>query len=105
MPHFWKVGGTSNYCKFFKKTTKLHDCFRDSPDRYSGHSLRRGNATFALQCGLPVDLIKIQGDWKSNCVETYLESSFLLRKKVADSMGSGVKKVPLYVVSVSQMSS
>ena len=58
------------------------------PDRYSGHSLRRGGATFALQCGLPVDLIKIQGDWKSNCVERYLESSFPLRKKVADSKGS-----------------
>ena len=58
------------------------------PDRYSGHGLRRGGATFALQCGLPVDLLKIQGDWKSNCVERYLESSFPLCKKVADSMGS-----------------
>ena len=32
---------------------------------YSGYSFRYG-ATFALQWGLPSDIIKIQGDWSSN---------------------------------------
>lgn len=78
-------------------TRKLQSCMIAlgiPPDRYSGHSLRRGGATFGLQCGLPVDLIKIQGDWKSNCVERYLESSFQLRKKVALSMGSCAQRFP-----------
>ena len=57
-------------------------------DRYSGHSFRRGGAQFALQCGLPVELIKLQGDWNSNAYERYLQPSFNLRRKVASTMGS-----------------
>ena len=29
---------------------------------YSGHSLRRGGATYAFQCGVPPAYIKLQGD-------------------------------------------
>jgi integrase len=32
----------------------------------SPHSLRRGGATFALQCGVPPVCIKLQGDWASD---------------------------------------
>lgn len=56
--------------------------------KYSGHSFRRGGATFALQCGLPINLIKLQGDWSSNACERYLEPSLQLRKQVANTMGS-----------------
>ena len=57
-------------------------------DQYSGHSFCRGGAQFALQCGLPVELIKLQGDWNSNAYERYLQPSFALRQKVASTMGS-----------------
>ena len=57
-------------------------------DHYSGHSFRRGGAQFALQCGLPVELIKLQGDWNSNAYERYLQPSYDLRRKVACTMGS-----------------
>ena len=60
--------------------------------RYSGHSFRRGGAQFALQCGLPVDLIKLQGDWRSNACDRYLEPSFELRQQVARTMGLSVDK-------------
>lgn len=56
-------------------------------EKYSGHSFRRGGASFALQCGLPVDLIKIQGDWRSNACERYLQPSFGLRQQVATTLG------------------
>ena len=56
-------------------------------DKYSNHSFRRGGASFALNCGLPVDLIKLQGDWKSNACERYLEPSFGLRQLVAKTLG------------------
>ena len=56
-------------------------------DKYSGHSFRRGGASYAFQCGLPVDLIKIQGDWSSNACERYLQPSLSLRQQVADTLG------------------
>ena len=58
------------------------------PSDYSGHSFRRGGASYALQCGLPIDLIKLQGDWSSNAYERYLHPSFELRKQVAGKLGS-----------------
>ena len=74
-------------------TAKLQACLKLvglDASRFSGHSFRRGGAMWALQCGLPVDLIKVQGDWRSNACERYLEPSFDLRKQVARTMGSSV---------------
>ena len=36
------------------------------------HSFQRGGASFAFQTGLPVELIKILGDWHSDAVLLYL---------------------------------
>ena len=59
---------------------------------YSGHSLRRGGASYALECGLPVDLINLQGDWNSNAYERYLHPSLNLRKKVSCTMGAAASR-------------
>ena len=43
---------------------KLSQCLaklKFNPVEYPGHSFRRGGVTFALECGLPVDVIKEQG--------------------------------------------
>ena len=74
-----------------KFVSKLRQCLAQlgyPANQYSGHSFRRGGASLALQCGLPVDLIKFQGDWNSNAYERYLEYSFSLRQKVALSLRS-----------------
>ena len=74
-----------------KFVSKLRQSLADlgfPADQYSGHSFRRGGAQFALQCGLPVELIKLQGDWNSNAHERYLQPSFVLRRKVASTLGS-----------------
>ena len=42
---------------------------------YSGHSFRRGSATWALAHGLPGETIKILGDWKSDAYMAYLSLS------------------------------
>ena len=42
------------------------------PKDFSGHSLRRGGATFAFQCSIPEELIKLQGDWRSDAYMLYL---------------------------------
>ena len=74
-----------------KFVSKLRQSLADPgfpADQYSGHSFRRGGAQFALQCGLPVELIKLQGDWNSNVYERYLQPSFGLRQKVASTLGT-----------------
>ena len=38
----------------------------------SGHSFRRGGATFAFHCGAPIELISLQGDWSSDAVLLYI---------------------------------
>ena len=39
---------------------------------YACHSLRWGGASFAFQAGLPIEFIKILGDWHSDAVLLYL---------------------------------
>lgn len=77
-------------------TVRLRDCLRGlgyPASKFSGHSFRRGGASFALQCGLPTDLIKLQGDWNSNAYERYLQPSFELRKQVAFKLGVETNKI------------
>ena len=71
--------------------THLHLCLRKlglDPSLYSGHSFRRGGASFALQCGVPAEWIKLQGDWSSDAYQRYLDPSFDLRKRLASVMGN-----------------
>lgn len=57
---------------------------------YSGHSFRRGGATFALECGVPADLIQSQGDWKSDAYKYYLDPSFSHRQAVTNKMATAI---------------
>ena len=43
------------------------------PSMFSGHSFRRGGATFAHRMGVPPLLIKLMGDWSSDAYMTYIE--------------------------------
>ena len=43
-----------------------------SPERFSGHSLRRGGATFLHQCGASTLQIQACGDWLSSVFTRYL---------------------------------
>ena len=40
---------------------------------YSSHSFRRGGACWALQCGVPGEIVQQLGDWKSDCYKQYLD--------------------------------
>lgn len=66
-------------------TAYLHDFLQKAgfnPSLYSGHSFRRGGCTFAAACGVPAHLLKIQGDWSSNCFEQYLSQPLQQRLQV-----------------------
>ena len=46
---------------------------------YTSHSFRREGASFAYQAGVPIELIKVLGDWKSNAVLLYLTITLTIR--------------------------
>jgi len=61
--------------------------------RYSGHSFRRGGATFALESGVPADLVQAQGDWRSDAYKIYIDPSFVGRKAVAEAMAKAAQSL------------
>ena len=54
--------------------------------KFSMHSLRRGGATLAFQAKVPGELIKIQGDWASECYLRYLSIPLEQRTDVAEQV-------------------
>lgn len=60
----------SVFNNFFKGVLK--NCGVD-PATYSSHSFRRGSATWALQCGIPGEVVKLLGDWKSDIYLSYVD--------------------------------
>ena len=46
---------------------------------YAGHSFCRGGASYAFQAGIPIELIKILGDWKSDAMLLYLTVPLSIR--------------------------
>lgn len=55
--------------------------------KYSGHSLRRAGASFALACGLPPQVIKSQGGWASDCYMRYTDVPLELRLQCSKVLG------------------
>ena len=60
------------YSQFLKRLRTVLKALGLPASDYACHSFRRGGASFAFQAGLPVDLIKILGDWHSDAVLLYL---------------------------------
>ena len=60
----------------------LSSCGIDA-SKYSGHSFRRGGASFAFACGIPAEIIKLQGDWRSSAYEKYISTPVELRRKLS----------------------
>ena len=62
-----------------------------NPSDYSGHSFRHGGASFVLECGLPTEAVKAQGDWTSNAYERYIHCSWDMRKRLAATLGNSIR--------------
>ena len=52
-----------------------------NPSLFTGHSFRRGGATWAFRAGVPGELIQICGDWASEAYKHYLE--FSMKNKIS----------------------
>ena len=64
--------------------------------RYSGHSFRRGGATFAFNLGVNSELIQYMGDWASDAYQRYQEMSPAMRLALPLAMASAIQGDPLY---------
>ena len=51
---------------------------------YAGHSFRRGGASFAYSAGVPIELIKVLGEWQSDAVLLYLTIPLTIRLKMVN---------------------
>ena len=52
---------------------RLRALTADAAGDFSSHSFRRGGATWALSCGVPGEIVKLLGDWKSAAYLVYLD--------------------------------
>ena len=64
------------YTKFTEDLKKLLDKAGYRSKSYSGHSLRRGGASYLYSLGADPLLIQASGDWKSDCYQRYIFLSF-----------------------------
>ena len=60
------------------------------PSQYAGHSFRRGSCSFAFKCGIPPDLIRIHGLWRSQAYQSYLALDIKQRLSVTKTMAENL---------------
>ena len=90
-----KTGGKSNkplrYDAFIAKFKSLIAALGLNPAVYSGHSFRRGGATFARDAGISDEVIKAMGDWASEAWLKYISATQRLRIKAAGLLARAVQ--------------
>ena len=57
---------------------------------FTGHSLRRGGASWAFKVGIPGELIQVCGDWSSDAYKKYLEFSMSNKVELAEVFSGSV---------------
>lgn len=89
----YKVNGQLRFVNYKSFTTKLKNLLSKagfSPERFSGHSLRRGGATFLHACGGSILQIQSSGDWQSSTWTKYiyisLEQRFLSQQLMSSNI-------------------
>jgi len=58
---------------FNRKLKSLLSALGLDPVKYGSHSFRRGSATWALSSGIPGEVVKQMGDWRSAVYMDYLD--------------------------------
>ena len=77
-------------------TTKLRSFLSQvgyNPAVYSGHSFRRGGATWAFRSGVPGELIQLHGDWRSDAYKIYLECDLKVKLAVSSAIRQSIYKL------------
>ena len=82
-----------NYVTYSSFTSRLKSLLKKAgvdAALYSGHSFRRGAATFLHQCGGTALMIQASGDWSSQCFTRYLYMSESERLHSQNLMTNGI---------------
>jgi integrase len=79
---------TVTYDKFTKDLRNLLDRSGYRSKSYSGHSLRRGGASYLYRLGADPLLIKAMGDWQSDCYQLYIHLSLEQRLAAQTKMAT-----------------
>lgn len=74
------------YSPFISKLRLHLSSLGFDPTLYAGHSFRRGGASFAYQSGVPIELIKALGDWRSDTILIYLTMPLTVRLHSANML-------------------
>ena len=64
----------------------LQKCNVPFPNSFSSHSYRRRGTTFSFLCGIPVEVIKLLGNWKSDAYLAYIEFPLETRTAACELM-------------------
>jgi integrase len=85
---FIKAGKLSflTFHVFDKELKRLISRIGLDPTLYSGHSFRRGGATWAFAQGFTSEALKLLGDWKSDAFLLYIHLSFNTRVELANRL-------------------
>ena len=67
----------------------------ENAEDYALHSLRRGGATFAHQCNIQGDMIKLLGDWASDAWKRYCDISMDQRFDTMQAFVEGLNKITI----------
>ena len=82
------------YKQFLSKLRLCLSILGYPPDDYASHSFRRGGGgggSFAFSCGIPIELIKMLGDWKSDAVLLYLTVPLDIRIKASNLIAKSIQ--------------
>ena len=81
---------TPSYNHFVSKLRDLLTGIGLNPKSYAGHSFRRGGASFAYLSGVPVELIKALGDWRSDTILIYLTMPLTISLHSANMLSKSI---------------
>ena len=85
--------GNSTFISYSSFTTSLKKLLTKSgydAKLYSGHSFRRGGATYLHACGGTALMVQASGDWSSQCFTRYLYLSLAERLKSQSIISWGI---------------
>ena len=99
-PHYspafsYKAGNATRSVNYKTFTTKLKNLLSKagfSPERFSGHSLRRGGATWLYACGGSILQIQSSGDWQPSTWTKYIHISLEQRLLSQNLMSSNIPR-------------
>ena len=87
--------GPGKFISYSNFTLRLKELLKKSgynADLYSGHSFRRGGATFLHECGGTALMVQSSGGWSSQCFTRYLYLSESERLRAQSLISAGITK-------------